>query len=419
MASKQPQYRLHKPSGRAILQWKPLEALIGKSEIYLDGTYGSRECVEHFARILRLLEEAKQPTAADNRRIKATPPTVADLVAAFCKAKGYGRTTGYGTTNIKQAIVSLNASHGWMDVVDFGPLALQEYRRTLITPDRAVSYINQLVGRVRKIFRWGVSQELVAAEQVAALMLVDGLRAGETAARVTEAIKPVAWEHVDAVLAKLPPMVAAMVQIHGLTGMRSGELTALKLSELDQSGDVWIYRKLKHKTSHRGKQKIICFGPRAQALMRPYMAHGGEFVFDPKIAEQERKTARAAARKTPLYGRAKTSKPSFQSTRNRYDSRTYYRTLHYAFVSLANERMGNGTGERERPPKGCDARAWLAERGVVFWHPHQLRHARATDTTDAFGVEAAQTQLGNTLQATQLYAERSLRLAIDIARQTG
>lgn len=416
MARKLPKYRLHKASGRAVLQWKPLEKILGKAEIYLDGLYDSTECVEHFARIRKLLDENKPMSAAERRAIKTHGYCVADLVAEYKKLKGRNKTNTYTAINY------LNEWFGSWTLSEFGTVQLIAYRKKLISPSRAVGYINQLVGRVVRVFKWGVQHEMTTAEQCAALCLVEGLQAGESVARVTKKIKPVAWQHVEPVLAKLSPMVAAMVQIHGLAGVRSDEVCGMKESELDRSGDVWIYRKAEHKTAHRGKEKVFCLGPRAQALLLPYLGHGREFIFAPQVSEQERKDARAAARKTPLYGKAKTRTPTFQSIRTRYDSRAYYHTLNYAFVTLANERMKANLGAayiRETPPKGCDRRAWLKERGVVYWHPHQLRHARATDTSEMYGVEAAQSQLGNTLQATQLYAERSLRLAVDIARETG
>jgi integrase len=57
---------------------------------------------------------------------------------------------------------------------------------------------------------------------------------------------------------------------------------------------------------------------------------------------------------------------------------------------------------------------------VEHWHPHQLRHNRATDVRRQFGVEAAQVVLGHTrADVTQIYAERNMKLAERIAREIG
>jgi len=407
MAAKFPSYRHHKASGRAYVQWKPL---YGEKRHYLPGKHNSPESLDAYAEILK---QVNRPIVPSSLPRPSEVRRVCDLIVQFQLRKGFGKSNG------KYLIRPLLKVHGLTRLEDFGPLALQEVRDYAASLGWSIGYVNQGLTRARAVFKWGVVNEYFDPSKFRALELVEGVKAGETKATSRPKIKPVEWSHVEPVLAKLSPMVAAMVQIHGLTGMRSGELTGLTLGEIDRTGDVWIYRKSEHKTAHRGKEKIICFGPRAQALLAPYLNHGGEFIFSPRIAEQERKSARAAARKTPIYGKAKTGKPAFQSTRNRYDSRSYYRTLQYAFVTLANERQGNAIGERERPPKGCDRRAWLAERGVISWHPHQLRHARATDTRAAYGLEAAQAQLGNSLEATQIYAETSLALQIKIARETG
>jgi len=411
MAAKIPAYNHHKASGRAYVQWKPF---YGDKRHYLVGKFGSPESKAEYADIITRISS---PPDRQSLPRPSEVQRVCELVVEFTKRKGFGKTNG------KFAVRKLMQRHARTFLADFGPLALQEVRQTMIDAGWCVNHINQAITRVRYVFKWGVSQEYVSADRYGALKLVEGLRPGETSAPVHPKITPVNWADVEAVLEKLPPMVAAMVQIHGLAGLRSDEVCGLKESELDRSADVWIYRKAKHKTAHHGKEKVVCFGPRAQALMRPYLGHGGEFIFSPKIAEQERKDARAAARKTPLYGKAKTRKPSFQSTRNRYDARTYRRTLTYAFIKLANERMrkpGEPLPKRlAQPAKGENLREWLKARGVVHWFPHRLRHSRGTETRAAYGVEGAQVQLGNSLEATQIYAEKSLALAIRIASETG
>jgi integrase len=49
--------------------------------------------------------------------------------------------------------------------------------------------------------------------------------------------------------------------------------------------------------------------------------------------------------------------------------------------------------------------AWKREH---YWHPHQLRHAAATEIRRRFGIEAAQSVLGHSsLKMTELYAEKN------------
>lgn len=54
------------------------------------------------------------------------------------------------------------------------------------------------------------------------------------------------------------------------------------------------------------------------------------------------------------------------------------------------------------------------------WHPHQLRHTTATKLRAEFGLEPAQVILGHkTLVATQIYAEKNVKTAIQIMAQVG
>jgi integrase len=54
------------------------------------------------------------------------------------------------------------------------------------------------------------------------------------------------------------------------------------------------------------------------------------------------------------------------------------------------------------------------------WNVHQIRHAWATHVRALHSLEAAQATLGHaSLDATQIYAEKSAHLAIEIARKMG
>ncbi len=57
---------------------------------------------------------------------------------------------------------------------------------------------------------------------------------------------------------------------------------------------------------------------------------------------------------------------------------------------------------------------------IPHWHPHQLRHTRGTEVRKKYGVEAAQVSLGHArADVTEIYAERNLDLAVQIAAETG
>lgn len=78
---------------------------------------------------------------------------------------------------------------------------------------------------------------------------------------------------------------------------------------------------------------------------------------------------------------------------------------------------------RERYDTGSYAHAILyaaKKAGVPHWHPHQLRHAAATNLRRDFGIEVARVILGHQdIGVTQLYAEEDRKRALEIMAKIG
>lgn len=89
--------------------------------------------------------------------------------------------------------------------------------------------------------RWAASEQLIPATVPQGLAKVDGLRAGKSAAREPRKVHPVADERVDAIFPNVSAVVAAMIRLQRLTGMRPGEVCAMRLEDVDRSGDAWTY----------------------------------------------------------------------------------------------------------------------------------------------------------------------------------
>ena len=191
-------------------------------------------------------------------------------------------------------------------------------------------------------------------------------------------------EYVDAVKPYVSRQVWFVAQLQLLTGARGGELLKMRPCDLDTTGELWVYTLAAHKTRHFGHERLILLGPRAQIIVRPFLAGRATdaFIFSAAEAEAERRTARHSARKTPLScgnrpGSNRRRKPRRQPA-DRYAPASYRRAI----------------------ARACK----LA--GVPEWHPHQLRHTTATDIRKRFGVEAARVVLGHRSPAvTELYAE--------------
>jgi integrase len=130
-------------------------------------------------------------------------------------------------------------------------------RGTLVDAGLCRTEVNKRVRHVVRMFRWAVAEELVAEAVYTVLQAVPGLRKGHTEARESDPVRPVPNDRVEAVLPFLPAAVAAMVRIQRLTGMRPGEVTALRAGDIDRSVDVWAFRPRDHETAHRGKGRTV------------------------------------------------------------------------------------------------------------------------------------------------------------------
>jgi integrase len=204
-------------------------------------------------------------------------------------------------------------------------------------------------------------------------------------------------EVVMGALPYLNPHVRAMVQIHELAGMRSQDLCNMRTADINMSLDVWVYRPWTHKNEHHGQIREIAIGPRAQAILKPFLKPQAPlgYVFSPKESVAAVREERARHRKTRRQPSqlARKPKPNPKRTpQDQYDRRVYARAV---------------------------ARA-CKKAGVTHWHPHQLRHNCATKVRGLYGVEGAMAVLGHKIGiVTEIYAERDLQKAIEIMREMG
>jgi integrase len=115
--------------------------------------------------------------------------------------------------------------------------------------------------------------------------------------------RPAPDHAVEATRPFLGRQVRALVDLQLLTGARPGELLGLRARDVDTSGPggVWVYRPASHKNAHRGRDRAIYLGPRAQEVLAPFMANRplDAFLFSPAEAERERLAALHARRATP------------------------------------------------------------------------------------------------------------------------
>lgn len=261
-----PAYRLHKPSGQAVVR-------IDNRDHYL-GKHDSKASREKYHRLV-----AEWLVDLTNSQVSQAPVarpsnlTISQLMLAYWEfVKSYYVKNSQPTDEqcaIRAALRPLLDLYAEMLVSEFGPLSLKVVREQMIRKDLCRSVINQNVGRIKRMFKWGVENELVPVAIHQALQTVTGLRQGRTHARESQPVKPVSHEIVLQTLPHVPPTVRDMIRFQLLTGCRPGEICILRPCDLDRSGPVWCYSPETHKTEHRDRERRIFIGPQAQEILEP------------------------------------------------------------------------------------------------------------------------------------------------------
>ena len=263
-----PPYRLHKPSGCAVVT-------LGDTNRYL-GRHGSDESKAEYQRVIaEWITRGRVAPAAKG----GGGPSVNEVMLAYVTfGESYYRDADGKPSReletMKLAFRPLKALYGHTAAADFGPLALKTVRQRLIDSGLARPVINQRLGYVKRMFRWAGSEQLIPPAVYHGLLCVQGLQRGRSPAKETEPVRPVPDAHVDAIVPFLPPTVRAMLGLQRLTGMRSGELVRMRACDLDTTGPVWVYRPPRHKTSYLGRKRIIAPGRPVPRLHPPLSETG-------------------------------------------------------------------------------------------------------------------------------------------------
>ena len=281
---------------------------------------------------------------------------------------------------------------------EFGTAAYTDLQDALVAEGRTLERINKICGEVRAWMKWCHVRELITTKLHQDFRDVGPVRSTRAGVVESPGVIPVDWDDVEPVLPFMSPVVAAMVTVQFWSGMRPGEVCAMKYGELNTSDpDVWFYRPANHKNSHRIKNKnkdskhvlIKGIGKIAQDAMRPFVERcddPGDFVFRPIYAmewraNQMEKAGRHEDRKCKVYPselkarkrRKETRQTFWEETCNpSYITNSYGKAVAYAFDKA----------ERE----GVD---------LERWSPGQLRHGIAQKLRDAGNMQGATALLGH------------------------
>lgn len=395
-------YCLHKSSGHAYTK-------ITGNVIWL-GKFGAPESKEKFHRVLTdfyRTGKLPEPTTISSPQ-KDDKPSISYLVSEHRKHAErryvkHGRTT----TEVKAFQVSVRPlwqMFGTMATGDFGPLALQKCRDALVAKGFCRVQVNKHVGRIKRVFKWGVSREIVSQATYQALLTVEDLRKGE-GAWDPPPVGCVPEEHIEAIRPHVAPTIWAMIQLQLWSAARPGEVCNIRTCDVRDDSDLipvsvaglaWLYSPGSHKREHHDLERWVLFGPRAQAILAAWFkpAEPEAYIFSPRESREAHLRTVKAKRKTPRF--PSSNRPRKASPKRAPGER--YTTITYG---------------------GAIAQA-CEKAGIPRWSPNRLRHNAATRLRKLHGAEVAQILLGHTnLKVTEIYAERDLERAVKAIAQSG
>jgi integrase len=367
--------------------------------------------------------ERKAPAAAPTTVTPAVGEiTVGDLALRWlddiernhCK-RGKHRTSLFYTA--RQAINALEDYWG-LPVSQFGTRALMHVQEKLAaTPcksrpkdpskkprswPRTRQGVNNIVDRIRAMFRFGVLLEVVSAEHANCLKMVPGLTkqqvdnlkvagAGRVSLVEGNRKRPVSDALVNATLHHLPPVIADLLRLQRFTGCRPGEARTLRPCDIDRRPlpeyrGAWLWAPPEWKLSHLEgiPPREIWIGPDAQKVLTPWLDSLSEtptcFVFSPRRREHPLSASRGAKNRR----RGRRSRPR-----------------------VANDCYSKDALNRAIK-RACGRAALQA------WTAGQLRHTRLTEVRAQQGLDAAQAIGGHTsITQTQHYTELQRGTALD------
>jgi integrase len=443
---KAPSYRHYKPRNLGCVT-------LGGVTHYL-GPYKSKASLQEYDRVVSEWIAAGRPRGAvsvaggEGLCVGELITRYMEHVATEHAGPNFKTTEGH----FKAALRPVLALYGPTEASEFGPVALTTVRDQYVKGGWSRRYVNDQVWRVKDMFRWAVEKQLIPPARkhnVEALEYVKKLQKGRTAAAEPVKVLPVTDQHLDQVIECTSSVVGAMLRLQRLTGMRPGEVCAMRNGDIIRSetkGDPWTYRLRSHKTEKHGVSGDVYLGPVAQATILPFLGLDPEsHLFKPSVAIAEIRGKRTQKREEEESNIGQGNSPGTNVVRRPrkrpgdfYTVASYRRAIAYACdqafplpekleARLLKRSRAGGTFESkasmearmsdDQRAAAAEAEAWRKEHR---FHPHQVRHAAATQIRAEHGMEVAQVLLRHkTLSATQIYAEKNVEAARKLAGKVG
>jgi hypothetical protein len=200
---KVPSYRLHKPSGLAVVR-------LNGQDVYL-GAHGSPESEDAYRRTI-----AEWCAHGAIGRQRHSSIAINELLLRYWRHVEVDYTKNGEPTSeqsiIRMSLRPVRRMYGQNAVEEFTPLELKTVRQDWIDRSLARTTINKYCSRIIACFRWGVEECVVPSSVLEGLRAVRGLRRGRPNARETAPARPVDSETLELTQPLLPPVVWDMLR---------------------------------------------------------------------------------------------------------------------------------------------------------------------------------------------------------------
>lgn len=340
----------HRQTGQARVIYKGKHYYLG-----LFGTDSAAEAYKNF--VSKIINGGEF-------KVSATSYTVAVAMVQYlthCKSYYGEKEAG----NVQTALRLMATKFGTIELANLGPAVVADFIESMANSGEYTRYrCNKVLAIWKRFYRWLAVKELIKPEKLAVMNAIPGIKIGRSKAKETTPIKAPAMEDFEKLVAVAPPHIADLMNLQLLLACRPGELVSMKPGLVDRSKPVWVYTPAKHKNQHRGHQRKILIGPRAQAILAKYLFRSeDEWCW-----------------------------PSEKMPGNHYQVHSYEQELKRMAKRVSIEKI----------------------------LPNQIRHLAATLIHERYGWESARQMLGHkTVGTTQFYVEELLANASRVAEQMG
>lgn len=381
MKNRIPGYCLHRASGQAVTR-------INGRDVYL-GVYGEPESKAEYDRvIMEYLASKRSPVIHECKSSRTTIMEVLAKYHAWAKNRWSKPGDGSQLHRVLSTINEVIRLYGEMPVSEFRGKTMFALRDSFMQHGWSLTYVNHRISVIRQAWKWMASRELIPAELALAVEAVPRVKFQEYQQGSRPEVEPVSVDDVGKTLPHLPSVVADMVLVQLIAGMRPGEVVRLRAEAIVRREEgCAVYTPKHHKTAYLGHERNVLLDQDAMAVLTPYLEkYPAGYLFRP-VDELKERIAKIRKRDTDK---------AIEDTRKKRRLGEHWLVTSYARAIA----------------RACK------KAEVPHWHPHQLRHTAATKFGNEYGPLVAKALLGHrSMQMTERYIKSDLESAIAAIRE--